>query len=260
MKVAVVTPYWLSDSEYIGACHQSVLNQTHDCHHIIVCDGCPPPELSDLREAATTILQLDKRYRDFGNTPRGIGGISALERGFDAIFFLDADNWILPDHVGSMLRHSSRTNAEFCVSRRIIVGIDGAPLGLCQSSDGVQFADTSTIALLGGAKDHARKWTTIEPRFSAIGDRIFFREAVELGFEVQRTGRATVAYRARHAAFYKRVNRLAPLATRANSGIREAIEAFRIDSGVDLSIAWRITPWDECPPEVHREWKVDGTK
>jgi len=255
MRIAVVTPFWCSDQEFIEDCHQSILNQTYYCHHIIVCDGCPPPIISDDRQATTTIIRLKERSNDFGNTPRGVGSILALERGFDAIFFLDADNWFASDHVSSVLSHGQSSSGKLCISRRIIVAIDGTPLGLCDSSDGIQFADTSTMALLGRATEYARKWLSIESKYSAIGDRIFFKDAIALDFHVQRTERATVAYRARHAAFYDRVSLAAPIATRRNSGIREAVEAFKAERGLDLSVNWSITPWNECSPKVHQEWK-----
>ena len=46
---------------------------------------------------------LSEAHNDYGNTPRGIGALSAINQGFNVILFLDADNWFENKHLESVL-------------------------------------------------------------------------------------------------------------------------------------------------------------
>src|SRR5574337_2079445 len=103
LKVAVVTPYFKEPAATLARCIDSVRKQHADREigeiaHILVADGHPQHWIDDL---SVRHLKLDRAHGDFGNTPRSIGAQLAASEGYDAIAFLDADNWLDPDHVAA---------------------------------------------------------------------------------------------------------------------------------------------------------------
>jgi glycosyltransferase involved in cell wall biosynthesis len=144
MKVAVVTPYYETPIDWLGQCHRSVKAQTHPCTHFLVSDG-KPEEVVEHYDAHH--VRLPGPHQDVGNTGRAIGAILAQRQGFDAICFLDADNWYRPDHVASLVALQRRTGAAVCSSSRMIHHLDGALLGACKEVDGEVFVDTNCLLL-----------------------------------------------------------------------------------------------------------------
>ena len=96
MRVAVITPYHAEPDAYLEACHASVASQSFGCTHFMVSDGRPAPRVDGFD---CQHIRLPRAHADYGCTPRGIGSISAIGQGFDAICYLDADNWVTDDHV-----------------------------------------------------------------------------------------------------------------------------------------------------------------
>jgi cellulose synthase/poly-beta-1,6-N-acetylglucosamine synthase-like glycosyltransferase len=101
MKVAVITPYYKESRAWLERCLDSVAAQSHPCTHIVVADGHPQDWID---ERPVRHLRLDRPHADYGDTPRALGGLMAANEGFDAICFLDADNWYGRHHVLSCLR------------------------------------------------------------------------------------------------------------------------------------------------------------
>eukprot|EP01037_Dinobryon_pediforme_P043095 gene43095-53884_t len=75
MKVAVVTPYFKEDPEVLRQCRDSVLSQSHPCHHILVADSHPQSWIEKGSRTEHVVL------------PRSNG-----------------DNWFAPSHVASLVR------------------------------------------------------------------------------------------------------------------------------------------------------------
>ena len=96
MRVAVVTPYYKEPRGWIERCIASVAAQTHACDHFLVADGHAQDWIDG---AGVRHLRLDRGHGDYGNTPRALGALLAVSEGYDAIAFLDADNWYAPEHV-----------------------------------------------------------------------------------------------------------------------------------------------------------------
>ena len=98
-KIAVITPYNNEDIGLIKKANESIFDQLGDnfcCEHIIIVDGIDEKNnLSDLR---CHKIELKKNHNDNGNTPRSIGTNYAINRNFDFIMYLDADNWFLKNH------------------------------------------------------------------------------------------------------------------------------------------------------------------
>src|SRR5262245_29299152 len=97
-RVAVVTPYYQEKLEVLRDCLASVAKQTFRCDHFVVADGHP----QELVTPAEHII-LPRAHHDNGNTARAIGSLSAMNQDYDAVAYLDADNWYYPNHIESMV-------------------------------------------------------------------------------------------------------------------------------------------------------------
>jgi glycosyltransferase involved in cell wall biosynthesis len=192
MKVAVISPYYREDLETLRKCHTSVLEQTYPCTHFFVADGHPQPELSSW-DVQHIILPVS--HRDFGNTPRGIGGISALNQGFDAIAYLDADNWYAPDHVESLVACCLENGCKVAFSSRHIVLSTGELFDRFDPDEAAgKHVDTSCFFITAGAAFLVPIWAMMDPKVSPICDRIMLNAVLIHGVSHAWTGRKTLYY------------------------------------------------------------------
>ena len=99
-KPAIITPYYKENIKLIKRCHESCKSQTYKASHFLVSDGFPNPEINNWD---VNHIILSEAHNDYGNTPRGIGALSAINQGFNVILFLDADNWFENKHLESVL-------------------------------------------------------------------------------------------------------------------------------------------------------------
>jgi glycosyltransferase involved in cell wall biosynthesis len=60
-------------------------------------------------------------HRDDGNTPWCFGAISARNQGFDAVAYLDSDNWYAPDRIASLADLCRRQDPHVTFSEHHIV-------------------------------------------------------------------------------------------------------------------------------------------
>ncbi|MEK6943053.1 MAG: glycosyltransferase [Nanoarchaeota archaeon] len=169
-KIGVITPYHLESNDVLNQCHESVLRQTYPCQHILVADG-HPNNIIDSWDASHIILPV--QHSDNGDTPRTIGSICAANEGYDAIAYLDADNWFYPEHIESMVSLYEKTTADVCTSRRSIHRLDGSLMFIDGESDGDKFSDTSCIFLTKNAFTLSLIWAFIPNEISPFCDRFF---------------------------------------------------------------------------------------
>jgi len=253
MKIAVITAYCSDDFAYIDRCIRSVRDQSTQATHFVVADGCDVP-LSNAQLAGVNILRIPIRHHDYGNTPRFVGSHLAIEKGFEAIAFLDADNWYHTDHLSSLVSLHRSTDALIGASQRIICAVDGTPIGLCLLSGTPIFADTSCMMFFRNATHFGRLWGEIPSDFHAIGDRILWKSIIDEGASQFFTARPTIGYTAKHRSFYERAGIASPPSMRTKTGIREAIRKYYIQYDIDLSIKWAIAPWSELTSEDKGAW------
>src|SRR5258708_138089 len=168
LRVAVVTPYFRVPDEWLKHCHSSVAAQQHPCTHILVADGEPQQGVAPF---AAEHIVLEKPHADSGDTPRLIGSRAAIRQGFDAIAYLDADNWYYPHHIASLIALHETTGAAVCTSKRAFHHLDGRFMGVCLTSDGEHFRDTSCLMLTRPALELASLWGELAPDEHALDDR-----------------------------------------------------------------------------------------
>ena len=200
MRVAVVSPYYKEPFSQLQRCHASVAAQTHACRHIFVSDGFPQdigslgPDLDHIQMPNTN---------DFGNTPRAIGGISAAVRGFEAIAFLDSDNWYEPNHIEHMVHLATSASAAVVAARRKLWSPNGEVLGVDTfDSDGDRFCDTSCIFMTYQAFELIIDWL-MPKSLSMVGDRVFWEKITRSGCKRVTSDLPTVNYVTDWAAHFK---------------------------------------------------------
>ena len=199
-RVAIVTPYHGEPLAWIAKAHASVRGQTHPATHILVGDGKPEAAV-DAWDAQHIVMPAG--HADWGHTPRAIGALSAAARGFDAIGFLDADNWLYPDHVESLLTHQAQHGLEAASSLRVMHHVDGRMLHRCQLVDGIETFDTNCLMLFPPAYSAIGVFALVPPRVRYIADRWVSIWLRQRGRKIGCTRKGTVAYRVRYRYFYE---------------------------------------------------------
>lgn len=199
MKIAVITAYHKEDINVLQRCHESVLNQTlANVTHYFISDGYPNLEL----DTWDCIHIKIPSHNDYGDTPRAIGSLSAVSLGYDAILFLDADNYFSADHIECMVNHQKTTNADIVTATRYLVDIDGNILGICNESDGINFNDTNCYFITNKAFEVLRYLGFRCQIDSVIGDRYFWALVKQSQFTKSHFNKPTVFYTTTFAFHY----------------------------------------------------------
>jgi protein O-GlcNAc transferase len=205
LRVAVVTPYYKGSEEVLRRCHQSVAGQSWHCTHFMVADGHPREAVQgwDVRHIVLPVV-----HGDNGNTPRAIGSIAALKEGFDAIAYLDSDNWFDAKHVEQMVSLHEQTGAAVCTSGRRLHALDGSPLpwqeGSRDENDGSAFTDTSCLFLTREAFRLLPLWEMMPKEFGPFCDRVFWKAVRASGLTTAHSPEPTVCFISQYEAHYRR--------------------------------------------------------
>src|SRR5579884_851283 len=198
MHIAIITPCHNEPPAWLAQCAASVASQNLNSTHILINDGghpiTPPPN--------TELIHLPVTHGNYGDTARAIGAVSAAARNFDALAFLDADNWFLPNHLRSLLDLHEQTHADVCSSSRLLYHPDGQLLGKCPEVDGENFVDTNCLLLFRPAFTLLPVWFLMPPEYHVMGDRLFWRAIKQSKLTRAYTNKPTVAYRTTHRLHY----------------------------------------------------------
>lgn len=220
MKIAYITPYYKEGMEVLERCIKSVEAQNIKADHFFVSDGYPQEWLDG---KVARHIRLGKCYGDYGNTPRGIGAQLAISEGYDAIGFLDADNWLDPSHTEECLataiwNFGSLTNCDYVIARRRFIRPDMTVLGSPEDSS---FVDTNCFFLLRGAFSIVPTWNLMPKEFSNVCDRVFSKRIREENLNFAMNDNMTVNYLNLWAVSYTNVGEEPPPEAKpnVNSGI-----------------------------------------
>jgi glycosyltransferase involved in cell wall biosynthesis len=202
LKIAVVTPYIAQDEDWLRQCQQSVQSQTYPCTHIAVADGAPHPVFANAPN--TRHVVLPESNKDYGNTPRALGAMLADSYGFDAIAFLDDDNWYEPDHLERMVAAHLTAQAPLVACRRKFRHLNGEMLNFTETAeDEFRHVDTNCWLICRPAFGLLERWRI--PKLAAfIGDRIFFQNAVRQRYRIVGANQRTVNYRTKQPGHYRK--------------------------------------------------------
>jgi glycosyltransferase involved in cell wall biosynthesis len=220
MKVAVITPYHNCPRDWIAVCVESVQSQYHPCEHIVVCDGDDsfPPAL---QHQELQLIHLPRAHRDYGNTARAIGSISAFRRGFDAVAWLDADNWYKPEHIASLLEVHKNTSSAICFSKRDLYHLNGTYLGPCPETARGELIDTNCYLIVKQAKEVISAWWMMDEKYNPVGDRYFYTYLKHIGMQVAGSNKDTVCYRTAYAPHYEHFGVAVPAEAKEVTRVKE---------------------------------------
>ena len=203
-RVAVITPYYKESRAYLQRCINSVRDQDYSCEitQILVADGHAQDWIDSVCAESQPLrsvrhLRLDITHADYGNTPRALAGLMAVSEGFHAICFLDADNWLEPDHISECLHvaQQSPEPIDWIHASRLLCREDGTRLdSKVEEIFNSTYADTNCQFLFPGAFHMLTRWILLPKPLAAIADDIIHRCMVEAGLRSVRTRKPTVNY------------------------------------------------------------------
>lgn len=205
----MITPYYNEDSNTINRCIDSVAEQTYEAKHFLVADGKKQETFS---RPGIEHLVLSQSHHDYGNTPRCIGALSAMNQGYNAIYFLDADNWYHQNHIEEAIK-VKLDKIETCMvaSMRQIFLPDSTEVPSDHDELKLEHVDTSCMALFEEAFSVIPLWATMTPELSIIGDRIIYNAMKLRGFNIEFTHMKTVNYSSNYKYHFERVGLIPPL-------------------------------------------------
>lgn len=219
MRVAVVVPFHRERPQWLRRCFSSVAGQQHAAKLIAVGDGVLP--YSEQHDAAKMymphrLIFLPSAHHDGGRAARAIGAIEAITSGFDAVAFLDADNWFAAEHIAGLVRLHETTGAPLCTSSLSVVRVDGEPFvpELVHECDGETHADTSTIFVTREAFPLLVNWALVPAELGSICDRVWWEMAKASGVKRAHSPEKTVFYRNRYALQYEALGEVPPDGTK----------------------------------------------
>lgn len=241
-RIAVVTPYYQESRDLIERCLASVRAQTLAGEHIVVADGHAQQWLDD---AGVRHIRLDCSHGDYGGTPRAIGGQLAVAEGYDAIAFLDADNWFEPDHLATCIDSLVRAQADFVSAQRYWVRRDGSriPVRSAEDENG-SHVDTNCFLLGAGAFHSIPRWALMPKPMAMWGDRFYLASLRQEGLREARTDHPTVNYLCTWKNVFQSIGEVPPDYAKDGVPIENMHAWLRGLSPADLAVAQRLSGCD----------------
>lgn len=246
MKVAIITPYYKESLDLLRQCHDSVMTQTASCDHFMVADGYANRELDSWN---VRHLSLPSGHADVGNMPRVLGSLSAFHCGYDAIAFLDADNWYRDDHVARMIDLHRATGAVVCTSERSMHRPDGSFMFVDDKSDGRTHVDTNCYFLARAAAPVVAGWALMPRELAAISDTIYLHSLKRARFPRAHLPEATVCYRTTWASDFERMAEAMPPGVKTSAFTDEPHRWFKSLPAARRRELRRAVGWPAPLPE-----------
>ncbi len=210
-RTAIVTAYYKEDRATIERCIRSVRDQNGLVDHILVSDGHPQAWIDEM---PVRHIKLDQAHGDYGNTPRGVGAILSISEGYDAIGFLDADNWLASDHVSSCWATAAKSpEVDFVIARWHLRRPNGGILASIEDSSHV---DTNCFFFLGGSFHMLPHFSMMHKELSLVGDRVFYQALKGAGLTSVTVERPTVNYTCLWPTMYRRAGEEPPAEAKAD--------------------------------------------
>lgn len=221
MKVAIITPYYKEPAEEIIRCMKSVQDQTHkDYEHFVVSDGFPQDFIDSW---PVRHIRLGKGHGDFGDTPRGVAGLLATAEGFDAVMYLDADNYIEPSHIQSFVEAYKTDPKDVLVCKRYHIRPDGSRMPeMPASHSDDDHVDTGCFFVTRNAFDALTVWATKPKPLSILDDRVFFRSLQR--YSIGYLQHQTVAYKNTWQSYFRAIGEEPPACCKPDPDLKPIVQ------------------------------------
>ena len=200
-RVAVVTPYYHIEPDKLVRCCASVATQTVHCDHILVADGAPQtlPGEFDLIH-----LVLPANVGNSGATPRGMGAQYAFAQGYDAVAFLDADNWYESSHIEKAVRVLEAQSLDVVYTRRNIVFEDGEVLKVDDPEDTIGGHVDTNCYVLSKRAAFLASYLALYPKEFGSGEDRYLKKIIDaLSLKAALTLDKTVWYESHWASHHR---------------------------------------------------------
>lgn len=198
-------------------CVDSVAVQTFKCDHIIVADGEPQA----MPEGYNVIhMVLPANIGNSGASPRGFGAQYAFVQGYDAVAFLDADNWYAPDHIELASKILMKSNVDVVFARRHIIFPDGELLNVDEPQDiGGKHVDTNCYIFTKKVAFLSAVWAMYPKEFGVGEDQLMRYLIGYLDLEAALLKKKTVWYETNWKFHYDLAKKIpvAPIRNPTNS-------------------------------------------
>jgi glycosyltransferase involved in cell wall biosynthesis len=239
LRVAAITPYHNESRHLLQRCIDSVNNQTAKTDHFLIADGIGQDWID---KEAKRHIKLGKSHIDFGNTPRGLGALLAASEGYEAIFYLDADNWIQPDHVQACVHSAIREfgdwkDCDYVVAKRLLKRPDQTTMHIAEEPGHV---DTNCYFFFPGTFHLLSIWVNQPKYLSSLGDRFFYQMLKAKQLNMAANDHPTVNYHCMWASLYRAIGETPPPGAKENinNDFREVVKNL---SRRELEILFRLT-------------------
>lgn len=238
-RYAAITPYYKEDRHVLERCISSVRHQTFDTDHFLISDGFAQDWIDD---CATRHIRLGIAHADYGNTPRGIGGLLAASEQYDGIFFIDADNWLEPRHVETCVRAAetkfgTALDCDLVIARRNFRRTDESIMPVPDEEGHI---DTNCLFFLPGSYDLLSLWVTMPKMMASLGDRYFYKVLMARNLNLAHCLEPMVNYHCIWAYYYQVLGEELPVGAKAS--IQSNMwDVVRHMSSRELEIARRLS-------------------
>jgi glycosyltransferase involved in cell wall biosynthesis len=235
VRIAVITPYYKEPLAMLRQCHESVLAQDADFDHFMVADGFA---LEEIDEWDVRHVKLPVAHGDNGNTPRSVGSVLADAEGYDFVAYLDADNWLHPGHLSSLVATYEKTRAPVCCSKRTFHRPDGERLLVAEPGEEEgEHVDTSCLLLHRDAFGICSVWHRMPKPLSPLCDRVFYKALQHARFRIAHSGQRTLAFRSQYKIHYTTVGQTPPPGMKGDDEMNPAYEFLFSFEGIRGCVA-----------------------
>ena len=239
MKIAVVSAYYKEEPELLERCLNSVKKQTIKCDHFFISDGHPQ---AWIKNSGVRHIELGKSHNDYGNTPRGIGAQIAISEGYEAICFIDSDNWLDSNHVehcleSALFKYSNILECDYVIAKRRLIRPDMTIMNINEEPDHV---DTNCFFFLPGSYFLIPYWNLMPNEFSNIGDRIFNQKIISNNLNHVVNNLTTVNYLNLWASTYESIGEIPPVNSKPNVNSNFGFQLFREKTELEKKIIQRM--------------------
>jgi len=102
-----------------------------------------------------------------------MGTVSAFSRGADAIFWIDDDNWIEPNHTEKMIKDLNEKQP-IATCQRNVCTLEGEVMGECFETDPYKFIDMNCYVIHKSVKNICTTLWTMRPDMHIFDDKVLY--------------------------------------------------------------------------------------